>query len=130
MKTHTTGLNKPHPSGKRRTILGQYKDVRIVYENRPPPETMSPDDQLPLMTLEERKQFVDNIVARVRRHFGKENRKMGDRYSRVARALLTGRHWSELDIPRRSFTYARKKVEKFFEALKMRLKSTSKRARR
>ena len=130
MKTHTTGLNKPHPSGKHRTILGQYKDVRIVYENRPPPETMSPDDQLPLMTLKERKQFVDNIVARVRWHFRKRSRKMGDRYSRVARALLTGRHWSKLHIPQRSFLYIRKKVEIFFEALKMRSKSTSKRVGR
>ena len=121
---------KPHPSGKRRTILGHRKDVRIVYENRPRPEAMSPDDRLPLMTLKERKQIVDNIVAQVRRFFEKRSRRMGARYSRVARALLNGTHWSETKIPRRSFTYARKKVEIFFEALKMRPKSTSKRVRR
>ena len=74
---------------------------------------MSPDDRLPLMTLKERRQFVANIVEMVRRHFGKKNQKMGDRYSRVARALLTGRHWSKLHMPQRSFSHARKKVEIF-----------------
>ena len=123
MKTGTC-LKKPHPSGKRRTILGRNKDVRIGYENRPRPEPLSSDDRLPLMTLKERHDRIEAIVAQVRRFFEKRSLRMGARYSRVARALLNGTHWSETKIPRRSFIYARKKVEAFFEALKMRSKST------
>ena len=125
MKTQTAIRNRGN-----RLILGLREDVRISMEKHAYPDHNHADAVLPLMTLKERKQLVDNIVAKVRWHFRKRSRKMGDRYSRVARALLTGRHWSKLHIPQRSFLYIRKKVEYFFEALKMRPKSTSKRVRR
>ncbi len=108
-----------------RMVLGRYADVRETAEHtlaNPNSVSRIVDAQAHLMSLEERKRRVEAIAARVRRHFGKRNQEMGARYSRVARVLLTGRHWSETGIPRRSFIYARKKVEDFFEALKMRMK--------
>ena len=111
-----------------RMVLGRYADVRETAAlTLPDPDSVSRivDAQTPVKAIEERKRRVEAIVARVRRHFGKRGQEIGARYSRVARALLTGRHWSETGIPRRSFIYARKKVEDFFEALKMRVKLRS-----
>ena len=125
MKTQTAIRNRGN-----RLILGLREDVRISMEKHAYPDHNHADAVLPLMTLQERRRRVENIVERVRRHFGRKSRKMGDRYSRVARALLNGTHWSELGVPRRSFIHARKKVEIFFESLKMRSKSTSKMVRR
>ena len=125
MKTHAAIRNRGN-----RLILGLREDVRISMEKHPYPDLNLADSVLPLMTLKERHDRVEAIVAQVRRFFEKRSRRMGARYSIVARALLNGTHWSETKIPRQSFIYARKKVEDFFEALKMRSKSTSKGIRR
>ena len=125
MKTHTAIRDRGN-----RIILGLREDIRISMEKHPYPDPNLADEMLPLITLKERHNRVEAIVAQARRFFEKRSRRMGARYSIVARALLNGTHWSETKIPRRSFIYARKKVEKFFEALKMRPKSTSKRVRR
>ena len=63
-------------------------------------------------------------VERVRRHFGRRSKTMGDKYSRVARAYFHHRNWKELGIPRRSFSHALKKVKDFLYACKQRTKST------
>ncbi len=109
-----------------RMVLGRYADVRETAEHTlADPNSISHilDAKTPLTIRQDREKKVNAIVARVRRHFRKRNQKMGDRYACVARAILTGRHWSKTHIPQRSFLYARKKVEDFFEALKMRSKA-------
>ena len=111
-----------------RMVLGRYADVRETAAfTLPGPDSVSRiiDAQTPMNAMEERKRKINAVVERVRRHFGRKSKEMGNRYSRVARALLEGRHWSKVHIPQRSFSHARKKVEDFFEALKMRVKSRS-----
>ena len=73
----------------------------------------------------DRESLVKNAVERVRRHFGRKNKAMGDRYSRVARAYFHHRKWNEVGIPRRSFSHALKKVKDFLYACKQRAESTS-----
>ena len=73
----------------------------------------------------DRERLVKNAVERVRRHFGRRNKALGDKYSRVARAYFHHRKWKEVGIPRRSFSHALKKVKIFLEACKQRTKSMS-----
>ena len=108
-----------------RLILGVKDDVRITADHLPSPTPHISDGGLPPMTLEEWGRLVNARVAQVRRHFSKRSPKMGARYACVTRAVLQRRHWSETGIPRSTFMYARKKVEDFFEALKMRPKPKS-----
>ena len=72
----------------------------------------------------DRERLVKSAVERVRRHFGRRSKAMGDKYSRVARAYFHHRNWKELGIPRRSFSHALKKVKDFLYACKQRTKST------
>ena len=64
-------------------------------------------------------------VERVRRHFGRRSKTMGNKYSRVARAYFHHRKWKWVGIPRRSFSHALKKVRDFLDACKQRTKSMS-----
>ena len=73
----------------------------------------------------DRERLVRSAVERVRRHFGRRSKAMGDKYSRVARAYFHHRNWKELGIPRRSFSHALKKVRDFLDACKQRTKSMS-----
>ena len=69
--------------------------------------------------------MVAAAVERVRRHFGRRSKTMGNKYSRVARAYFHHRKWKELGIPRRTFSHALKKVKDFLRACKHGSKSTS-----
>ena len=113
MKSEPIGARRSHPSGRRRTVLGLKDDVRITADHISGQTSRITDGGLPPMTPEERLTKVKNIAAQVRRHFGRQDREMGKRYYRVAYAILMGRHWSKLRIPRSTFFYARKKVEDF-----------------
>ena len=73
----------------------------------------------------DRERLVKNAVERVRRHFGRKNKAMGNKYSRIARAYFHHRKWKKVGIPRRSFSHALKKVKDFFNACKQRTKSMS-----
>lgn len=108
-----------------RLILGFKDDVRITADYLPSLTSHISDDGLPSMTPKEWEKLVNARVAQVRRHFSKRSLKMGARYACITRAVLQRRHWSETGIPRSTFMYARKKVEDFFEALKMRPKPKS-----
>ena len=55
------------------------------------------------------KKLVNAFVARVRRRFG-------DKYAKVALAYIHDRHWSKTGIPKPTFYYALKKIEKSFDA--------------
>ena len=72
----------------------------------------------------DRERLVRSAVERVRRHFGKRSKTMGDKYSRVARAYFHHRKWNCVGIPRRSFSHALKKVKDFLYTCKQRTKST------
>ena len=67
--------------------------------------------------------MVNAAVERVRRHFGAANLETGNRYARVARAMLNHRHWSLAGIPKSSFSHARKKIKLFLEACKIKAES-------
>ena len=58
---------------------------------------------------DEVKKLVNAFVARVRRRFG-------DKYAKVALAYIHDRHWSKTGIPKPTFYYALKKIEKVFYA--------------
>ena len=73
----------------------------------------------------DRERLVRSAVERVRRHFGKRSKAMGNKYSRVARAYFHHRKWNCVGIPRRSFSHALKKVKDFLCACKQRTKSMS-----
>ena len=73
----------------------------------------------------DRERLVRSAVERVRRHFGKRSKTMGNKYSRVARAYFHHRKWKKSGIPRRSFSHALKKVKVFLDACKQRAKSMS-----
>ena len=73
----------------------------------------------------DRERLVRSAVERVRRHFGRRSKAMGDKYSRVARAYFHHRNWKELGFPRRTFSHALKKVKDFLRACKHGSKSTS-----
>ena len=102
-----------------RMVLGRYADVRetasLVF---PDPDSVSRivDAQTPVKAIEERKQKINAVVERVRRHFGRKNKTRGNKYARVAYAYFRHRSWRKTGLPRRTFFHALKKVKDFFEA--------------
>ena len=73
-----------------------------------------------------KQQMVKAVVERVRRKF----RKKGNKYAKVAYAILMHRPWGMTGIPRRTFFHAKKKIEDFLEACKHEAKSMSRQSRR
>ena len=63
----------------------------------------------------ERKKAIDALSIMVERRFGKK-------YARMARAMLRGEKPDPRQVPERTFCYARKKLQDFFQAHKQRVK--------
>ena len=64
----------------------------------------------------DRERLVKSAVERVRRRFGRRNRKRGNKYAKVAYAYFMRRSWYKTGLPESSFFHALKKVKDFFEA--------------
>ena len=107
-------------SGRHRIVLGRYADAADGAARRSTAvwscSTVRSGDY---------ERMVAAAVERVRRHFGRRSKTMGNKYSRVARAYFHHRKWKGLGIPRRSFSHALKKVKDFLRACKHGSKSTS-----
>ena len=102
-----------------RMLLGRYADVRETAAlTLPDPDSVSRivDAQTPVKAMEERKQKINAVVERVRRHFGRKSKARGNKYARVAYAYFQRRSWHKTGLPQSSFFHALKKVKEFFEA--------------
>ena len=64
----------------------------------------------------DRERLVKNAVERVRRHFGRRDKALGNKYAKVAYAYFKRRSWRKTGLPESSFFHALKKVKDFFEA--------------
>ena len=106
-------------SGRHRMVLGRYSDAAEGAARLPAAWSGC------AVRSGDYERMVAAAVERVRRHFGRRSKTMGDKYSRVARAYFHHRKWKELGIPRRSFSHALKKVKDFLRACKHGAKSTS-----
>ena len=102
--------------GKHRMVLGRYQDARLGAENLLGAADAAGERLFNHVETcrtgrenGEYKRMVNAFVARVRRRFG-------DKYAKVALAYIHGRHWSKTGIPRPTFYYALKKIEKSFGA--------------
>ena len=73
----------------------------------------------------DKERLVKNAVERVRRHFGRTGKALGDKYAKVAYAYFRRRSWRKTGLPRRTFFHALKKVKNFLYACKQRAESTS-----
>ena len=107
--------------GKHRMVLGRYQDARSGAERIVGETSWSWSEGRGSQT--ELRLMVNAFVARVRRRFG-------DKYAKVALAYLHDRHWSKTGIPRPTFYYALKKIEKSFCADKYWAKLRSARRRK
>ena len=103
----------------RRTVTGRYADAAEAASR------LSAHVWNAASQVTDRAQLVKDAVERVRRHFGRTNRKRGNRYARVAYAFFQHRSWQQTGIPRRTFFHAKKKVKIFLEACKQRAESMS-----
>lgn len=109
----------------RRIVLGHVHDVRQTV-------SLSLADPLSVFRIVDaldppsREVDFDQLVAaaaeRVRRRFSSRGRNQGNKYARVAYAWLKHRKWQAVNIPRRTFFHALKKVKDFFYAPKIRVK--------
>ena len=101
--------------GKHRMVLGRYQDAKLGAERLLVGVSSSSwrgreSSRAECSTSElEFKKLVNAFVARVRRRFG-------DKYAKVALAYIHDRHWSKTGIPKPTFYYALKKIEKSFDA--------------
>lgn len=95
---------------RNRIVLGRYQDARIGAERLVGVGSWSSRAECSTSELGF-KRMVNAFVARVRRRFG-------DRYAKVALAYLHDRHWSKTGLPKSTFYYALKKIEKTFDAHK------------
>ena len=106
--------------GKHRMVLGHYQDAKLGAERLVVGTSWSGSSssrgressswRAECSTSElEFKKLVNAFVARVRRRFG-------DKYAKVALAYIHDRHWSKTGIPKPTFYYALKKIEKSFDA--------------
>ena len=105
--------------GRHRIVLGRYQDAKLGAEGVVQCGSRSPNESCSL----ELTKLVNAFVARVRRRFG-------DKYAKVALAYIQGRHWSKTGIPKPTFYYALKKIEKTFDARKYWAKLHSARRRK
>ena len=92
-------------SGRHRMVLGRYRDAKLGAERVVRAESCGSSGGCGL----ELTKLVNAFVARVRRRFG-------DKYAKVALAYIHDRHWSKTGIPKPTFYYALKKIEKSFDA--------------
>ena len=106
----TAGLTMVDPSSTRRIYSG--------LDDKPQP-SRKPGHR-------SKKQMVKAAVERVRRKF----RRKGNKYARVAYAILMHRPWVKTGIPKRTFFHAKKKVEDFLEACKHEVESMAGQSRR
>ena len=106
-------------SGRHRMVLGRYADAAEGAARLPAVRHGGAGLE------RDRMRMVNAAVERVRRHFGKRNRAMGNRYARVAYAYFRHRPWERTGLPERSFFHALKKVKEFFLACKQRAKPSS-----
>ena len=106
-------------SGRHRMVLGRYSDAAEGAARLPAAWSGC------AVRSGDYERMVAAAVERVRRHFGKRSKTMGNKYSRVARAYFHHREWKWVGIPRRSFSHALKKVRDFLDACKQRTKSMS-----
>ena len=90
---------------RNRIVLGRYEDARVGAERLVGVGSWGGGCDL------DYKRMVNAFVARVRRRFG-------DKYAKVALAYIHDRHWSKTGIPKPTFYYALKKIEKNFHAHK------------
>ena len=101
--------------GKHRMVLGRYQDAKLGAERVVGVGSWSSRGRevgVTSWSSRERgevKKLVNAFVARVRRRFG-------DKYAKVALAYIHDRHWSKTGIPKPTFYYALKKIEKVFYA--------------
>ena len=95
--------------GRHRMVLGRYQDARLGAERLV--GVISSSSSASAREAVEFKRLVNAFVARVRRRFG-------DKYAKIALAYIRGRHWSKTGIPKPTFYYALKKIEKTFYAHK------------
>ena len=98
--------------GKHRMVLGRYQDAKLGAERVLVGVSSSRERERGRGSWRERgevKKLVNAFVARVRRRFG-------DKYAKVALAYIHDRHWSKTGIPKPTFYYALKKIEKSFDA--------------
>ena len=102
-------------SGRHRMVLGRYRDAKLGAEKLVGVSSWSSRGRevgVTSWSSRERgevKKLVNAFVARVRRRFG-------DKYAKVALAYIHDRHWSKTGIPKPTFYYALKKIEKSFDA--------------
>ena len=101
--------------GKHRMVLGRYQDARLGAERLvgviSSSSSASASGSGSSREAVEFKRLVNAFVARVRRRFG-------DKYAKIALAYIRGRHWSKTGIPKPTFYYALKKIEKTYYAHK------------
>ena len=97
--------------GRHRMVLGRYQDARLGAERLVGVISSSASASRSSREAVEFKRLVNAFVARVRRRFG-------DKYAKIALAYIRGRHWSKTGIPKPTFYYALKKIEKTFYAHK------------
>ena len=112
-------------SGRHRIVLGRYADAADGAARR-----SAASWGRGAVRSGDYERMAAAAVERVRRHFGRRSKTMGDKYAKVAYAYFKRRSWHKTGLPQSSFFHALKKVKDFFEADKHWAGLTNRRRRR